>query len=320
MQEYSPLTKNLNISRLMSKYKYDSARKPEIQNPKNTSINIGSEGGASKNASVSVVPVYTSEKKVKATSHVCVSSRKSKIPIYERVKLPVLQGNEDIEIYDEKKVISKRIRKKTCSVNITKEILGDSELLENIYERGVVVTSHLRNSSRERHVFVNLFHKLFELWIDIDLNIEKKGNLIAVIKNFFVVLEKETQQYEEDENIINFFNSNKLNILLLRMIKLQILILSTLLILLTNFYTENHMKVQYKRLISAVSIPLYTFYNIYLIQEGCLSKEYSQKLDLLKKNHKIQYKDISDPLTSLERGLELAMLLLKQLARYIIII
>jgi hypothetical protein len=329
MQEYSPFNKNLNITRLVAKYKYDSARKLDAKGGGGT-IDRTYEFIPNKNKSLIIGGGSTSPERVgmnstkKPVSQVSLSSRKGKnMPIYERIKLPILHCNDDIDNNDDRRAISRRIRKKTSSVQLReskKEMNAKADYSSiivdgNVYERGGLPTSYLRNSTRERNLFSNLFQRLFELWIDIELSIDKKGQVVALIKSYFEILESETKAYDEDENVIYFFSTSKLNNFYIRMIKLQILILSTILILLTNFYTENHMKVQFKRLLGGVSSPLYAFYDIYLLQEGYLGKEYTNKLDILRKMHKLSIKDVDSTVVLLEKNLEIAMLLLKQLAK-----
>jgi hypothetical protein len=331
--DYIPIEKNLNINSARLIHKYKSEGKKSNTNGANDKlrakvlndspfpnfscqINLKPKGLNASTLSPSEVPIFQSSNRIQYSSRLSDSMKASK-RVNDQTVLPVIDFQKEIDKGEESKALTVRIKKKKVpstminNYQVDKMINGSDLFPSNIYERGNINVSIIKSSKKEKNNFLK-FHRLFELWIDIEFNIEKKGNTINLIKKYFEVLEEETKDYTEDDNIIYFFSNSKLNQFYTRIKKLKILVLSTLLILLSNFYTESHMKLQIRRIVTGISNPLYAFYDNFIMQEGYLSRDYMDKLDLLRKCQKIQFKDKGEALTLLEKNVDVAIWLLKQ--------
>jgi hypothetical protein len=186
------------------------------------------------------------------------------------------------------------------------------------------------NSSFNNHL------RMFELFLDIEICVEnfgvgslnnlsnishlKKPNLFATLKKFFYLCKHEYNPSSQ------FFLFDSLNKMFEKFVKIQILVLSSILVALNNLVIDSSTKSQIKKLITGLINPIINFYDIFIfgqvnlnynyVYSKILRPDFSEKYGKIFKNYRMN-KGIktSDLVSLITKNLENVFFIIKQFSK-----
>jgi hypothetical protein len=172
-----------------------------------------------------------------------------------------------------------KIKKMTTSKNAISSSFIGGKLPEISKRFQSVTTSDVKDIVNDKGNF-GLFCKLYEIWLDIELNFDNRQECINLVKYYFRYIKEEilNQSIETDE--FNFFVDSKWNLLFLRIAKLQGIVITVLLIVLSNF-PENNLG-QIRKMTSNISNQLITFLDDYVIDTYEIKPSFIEKINYVK--------------------------------------
>jgi hypothetical protein len=197
-----------------------------------------------------------------------------------------VKNNKDQLIKSQNLPSIKNISKRGFSIKAvgsTSFALKLPDIGKRIYGKEITNTETNKELVNDKASFT-LFCKLYEIWLDIELKFENKTECINLIKFYMKYLKEEVLIAGIDTDDINFFYDSKWNQLFLRIAKIQCIILTISLIVLSNFPDQS--LTQLRKIPSNCSYQLITFLDNYIIDNYELKPAFLEKINKVRETLK----------------------------------
>jgi len=217
---------------------------------------------------------------------------------------------------------------KNSNNNFLKEITNKSSFLNHLklFEINLEIDDAINNYSS-----LNIYDNYY---VNSYIKSVNKHFIFSEFRKYFQILKKEflngnvnrIEQENLNETEFNFFIDEKINLLYEKLLKLQMIVFSILLVLFKNLNLDDNVKVHIRKLCSSLIYPMINFYDCFVMHHPLVGNDiYIKKSlspsfrDKFKKIHKFnrmnKYFSIKDNIFFLNKFSDELMIFIKQFPR-----